>query len=378
MYYKKKNFFNKYVIGGLLILLILFILGITFVLLSSAKAPKTQKAKQVNKEQVLPEVELTKEGNEEGAENIKIKAVGSIEGEVGIKSIILPDGKEEYKSEAEYIANKNGEYKFGVYANNGKYAEKTIKVEKLKETSAKDPYIPEGFKHKEGTVEEGFVITDLYENEFVWIPVENGQLKTDHLGNENYEDKSNTVTRLQNSVAINKGYYVSRYEMAQAKLQTGEIIPLARPNLPVWVGVSYKVAKQSSEDMGKMLGYKGVSTGLMTSYGWVTMVDWISQKNSGIMSATDIGNHTGKVELTGKTKTDKLNNIFDLSGNVREWTTEIYKSSTSPQDENQSIVTYKILRGGSATIANTILKSTAQLEDDTDNSWGFRTILFKE
>ena len=35
---------------------------------------------------------------------------------------------------------------------------------------AKNPYLPDGFKHIDGNVENGFVIKDDDGNEFVWIP----------------------------------------------------------------------------------------------------------------------------------------------------------------------------------------------------------------
>ena len=46
------------------------------------------------------------------------------------------------------------------------------------------------------------------------------------------------------------------------------------------------------------------------------------------------GNHSGKRSITGEYPNDIMNNIFDLSSNVREWTQEAYSSR------------YRTIRGG--------------------------------
>ena len=45
------------------------------------------------------------------------------------------------------------------------------------------------------------------------------------------------------------------------------------------------------------------------------------------VTSTEYGNYTNSVLKTGLTRTsDKINNIYDLGGNLEEWTSEAYKN----------------------------------------------------
>ncbi len=63
----------------------------------------------------------------------------------------------------------------------------TLKIEGEKSTG--DPTIPSGFSHEEGTtVEDGYVIKDASENEFVWVPVDKNQkIKINVTSEQNIE-----------------------------------------------------------------------------------------------------------------------------------------------------------------------------------------------
>ena len=62
----------------------------------------------------------------------------------------------------------------------------TLKIEGEKATGA--PTIPDGFSHKEGNVDEGYVIADTSGNEFVWVPVDKNQkIKINVTSEQNIE-----------------------------------------------------------------------------------------------------------------------------------------------------------------------------------------------
>ena len=62
----------------------------------------------------------------------------------------------------------------------------TLKIEGEKATG--DPTIPDGFSHKEGSVDEGYVIADTRGNEFVWVPVDKNQkIKINVTSEQNIE-----------------------------------------------------------------------------------------------------------------------------------------------------------------------------------------------
>ena len=58
------------------------------------------------------------------------------------------------------------------------------------------------------------------------------------------------------------------------------------------------------------------------------------------IDSADYGNYTGSILKTGLTRTsDKINNIYDLGGNLREWTSEAYDTR------------YRVTRGGCCSTA---------------------------
>ena len=62
----------------------------------------------------------------------------------------------------------------------------TLKIEGEKATG--DPTLPKGFSHNEGSVDEGYVIKDASENEFVWVPVDKNQkIKINVTSEQNIE-----------------------------------------------------------------------------------------------------------------------------------------------------------------------------------------------
>jgi len=373
MYYKKKNFFNKYVIMGITAVILIAIIGIVVVLINSARISQEKEKKTTVDVKPEPVLTLEKSTEEPNQTSVKITATATVADEEGINTITDPEGNEKPGNKIEYTVTKNGDYTFSTYAKNGKFVEKKITINNIKERTADEPYIPEGFKHLEGTVVEGYVIADQNQNEFVWVPVPSGQLLSDNIQNTKYNDRSTVANELQNSVAKYKGFYIGRYEGSQATLQsTNKSVLLTRKGMIPWTNIDYETASRVASEMYKDLKYKDVKTSLMSGFAWYTTLSWIDQRVPLFSSSTDRGNYSGQVYPTGTFKSDFVNNIWDLAGNVREWTTEQYVQTDTSQEDQ------RVLRGGSASVPNTPIKSTVQPVSSKDTTWGLRPVLYKE
>ena len=80
----------------------------------------------------------------------------------------------------------------------------TLKIEGEKATG--DPTIPDGFSHKEGSVDEGYVIKDASGNEFIWVPVDKSQkIKINVTSEQNIESVVLTDPYGDNMISENVG-----------------------------------------------------------------------------------------------------------------------------------------------------------------------------
>ena len=246
--------------------------------------------------------------------------------------------------------------------------------------------VPGGFNIAEdsGTkVEEGIVIEDSNNNQFVWIPVgeynvtdkfdldgmKDGKITNeltrrkwatigvvaeptpvsgDSVISEDYygEGDSRSVAKDQidafkNSSTTNKGFYIGRYEAGTEIERTAKTDPLTTPivqaNKYPYVYVTRDNAKTQAEVMYS--GDEYVTGELISSYAWDTALNFICQTNeAGYLLATINDSNYGNMDTNNRTQTgaytingeasDKYSNIFDILGNCQEWTTE-YSSCTN-------------------------------------------------
>ena len=209
--------------------------------------------------------------------------------------------------------------------------------------------IPKGFKYKEGTKDTGLVIEDEKGNEFVWVPAtESTYVKDTSIGDDTLP---NGITDETSDVKKYGGFYIGRYEAGIPEGDTSTSnktgIPVSKQGVTVWTNISYTNSKASAESM---ISNEYVQTGLITGRAWDRTCYWIKDSLSSInvsSSLTDstyygnYGNSESPANVTGYgTKqvagySDKwsVKNIYDLAGNVWEWTSE-------------TISSYFIYRGG--------------------------------
>ena len=182
------------------------------------------------------------------------------------------------------------------------------------------------------------------------------------------------------SVRENHGYYIGRYEAGDAKA-TSERNSSSPDDNPVILKSGQYVYNCITQIQASNLCqnlYPGiVNSDLINSYAWDTAIVFIQQKgtenNSSRYSRQSGGLKTNKLALTGEgilldtNKTDKQCNIYDMAGNIYEWTTENYSNADYPF----------VYRGGSY-LNGTVytIQSNNYQATTSGSSFSFRPILY--
>ena len=225
--------------------------------------------------------------------------------------------------------------------------------------------IPKGFTYKEGTKDTGLVIQDENKNEFVWVPATESTYRKDtsfpsyNISKITGDDTlPNGITDETADVVKYGGFYIGRYEAGVPENQSSidgnssgtsnvKGVPVSKKDATVWTCVSYTNAKANVESM---ISNEYVQTGLITGKAWDTTCHWIKDSLKSINESARLtdsryyGNYhnslapanknSGTKRTAGFSENWKVKNIYDLAGNVWEWTGETSSS-------------YFIRRGGS-------------------------------
>ena len=210
---------------------------------------------------------------------------------------------------------------------------------------------------------------DLVGNQFVWVPVKNIEsFKTyegyfwgekDTLLSEckepspnGYDKESEEYNLMKLSVEKNQGFYVARYEAGKEKIGGVDTV-VSKKGAEVWnfikwgdsmtsIGTEGAVAKSKGMYTGKN-GYDVTST-LIYGTQWDAIMAWIDPNYKTVSCSDDsfVKNSEGKgnfdeekntnkwkgtIASTGASDEYRVNNIYDLAGNVQEWTMEEYQTT---------------------------------------------------
>ena len=151
---------------------------------------------------------------------------------------------------------------------------------------------------------------------------------------------NNKYTEMIESVKEYGGYYVGRYETSLytesgQNSKNGIIVKSVAKQTPMAEVNWYKMylTQDSNYEKNPYNKNTDVKTSMIWGSQWDTMLNYILQGTDKEKVTKITGNHTGTRAVTGKFGSDIMNNIFDLSSNVREWTQEAYSS------------VYRVLRG---------------------------------
>ena len=190
---------------------------------------------------------------------------------------------------------------------------------------------------------------------------------------------NNKYTEMVESIEKYGGYYVGRYETSswvednwaeggKNSDRTGEIVksvPNATPMAYInWYQMYLKQNSEYSENPYSISS--SVTSTMMSGSQWDTMLNFILTGSDKEKVKERTGNHTGTISTTGQFGSDIMNNIFDLSSNVREWTSEA----------NSSV--YRSLRGGYCYVEDTGVSDSHNniFPTDTYNDVGSRLSLY--
>ena len=242
-------------------------------------------------------------------------------------------------------------------------------------------WIPEGFKVADDsatTVQGGVVIEDKDGNQFVWVPVATiadykrtaysinieteetdtatNSIKINYSSSSSYyfiealpEDEKTSVERY-------KGFYIGRYEAGDKESTKSKTLRSSndvtktvtiKANQAPYNYVTRTQAVSLAEGFSTKQGYKA-KTKLVSSYAWDTTIAFLQKVNSDYGNSSEEGNYKDTTfsytDITGATKTKAKSssvlvptgqttpvcNIFDMGGNVLEWTTESCSDTNTP------------------------------------------------
>ena len=237
--------------------------------------------------------------------------------------------------------------------------------------------IPAGFKVAEDsgtTIDEGIVIEDSKQNQFVWVPV---KTYSEFIRREGYSDGSqqnylsdcgeadatgnNTNAKvietattkkeakdMYASVKKNGGFYIGRYEAGK---DTEEKV-VVQKNANVYNRIPWSSTGEMQEDerattegavelsrnFARENNYKTVQSTLIYGVQWDAVMNWMKDVENSSATSTDkkyiidstgmgwyfrvSGNSENKTGIDLNGGKNQVKKIYDLAGNVDEWTME--------------------------------------------------------
>lgn len=291
------------------------------------------------------------------------------------------------------------------------------KTREYVDEDGKKAIIPKGFsvslKQGENRIIDGLVVKDQKGNEFVWVPVmwiKEGYSRTAFLDdNWTYSQVQGDLDEGTNSYIIGRksnidyafvepileeekksvekygGYYIGRYEagIERNEARTADDIGnvedevVIKKDKNVYNYISQEEAKTKAESFYNK-ETDGIISKLCSSYAWDTALNFIDLKeeNKGWITSGTGGNYKQEVGGTGKiskTGYHSINNIYDMAGNVYEWTTEEYYGNDTVASNRGGYYASELLNGK--------LVSPAALRSYNDRTYraisnGFRVTVF--
>ena len=243
--------------------------------------------------------------------------------------------------------------------------------------------LPKGFKNAKVTnkIDEGIVIEDKLGNQFVWVPTKDVGFERDTLGLEStplgyrvilvdesekdiewkeivnpelittrggvWQPEEKIYTELLVSVEKYKGFYMGRYEATYSsgdsienyvpgsKVSTSALVEdVKNESGQLWNFVSanesYEIAQNMYKENTTIVSHLPYGVEYDTVMKWLietkdkTKDEIITNSSSWGNTATDTFSNTLELINTGQFQETKANNIYDLAGNVFEWSREYF------------------------------------------------------
>ena len=290
--------------------------------------------------------------------------------------------------------------------------------------------IPDGFYYVGGTKAEGIIISDSSEdenkgtsheaaqnlkgNQFVWIPVEDdsafqrylgyydGELDTEYPLTEysepfanGYASEQSEYDVMKTNVLANNGFYVGRYEAGttnSARNRNSGIADevLVQQGKYVYNYVGWNDSEtdamndetggavELSKNFANQKGYSSVTSSLIYGVQWDAIMNFIDPayatgscaEDSFVRDSSGKGNYdyeSGSPAVTGASANYAVKNIYDLGGNVFEWTMEAYVTDD------------RVGRGGGSSVSGLEFPASGRYYGDPSGSYddgGFLLVLY--
>ena len=289
--------------------------------------------------------------------------------------------------------------------------------------------VPAGFQIAQdsgNTIGEGIVIEDIKCNQFVWVPVSQENFETEFVRRAGYmngsldsesmtyygeanaeginvdindtetgiEESSTTVQEAQemyDSVYRNEGFYIGRYEAG--KDNSGNVV--VQKGADVYNIVSWskngtmneETATENTQDGAIELArnfdtvnnYTTVTSTLIYGVQWDAALKWIDPDYTGFAKDSsgmgwhgnnyEEGNADHKTGIDTEGNTNSPQNIYDLAGNIEEWTMESYDNTS------------RVTRGASYPYPASDAPASLRLSNNPSEGYieiGFRVTLYLE
>lgn len=271
-------------------------------------------------------------------------------------------------------------------------------------------YIPKDFKVSrkigENTISDGLVISDMNNNEFVWVPVRKEKFSAEFIRHDYgiqgiansdfintvltdkkyYETTADglsvdttaststqEVQKMYKSVKEYGGFYIGRYEAGN----DGSDNVICQKDSDVYNNIGWSYSDDMTDETGGAVekargfsvanNYTSATSTLVYGVQWDSIMRWINEDaklHGYLKDSIGKGNYqenTGNPIKTGTVDEYEMKNIYDMAGNVSEWTMESYstmyrvcRGGCYDNDGSQFPITYRDTNSTATTLSETL------------------------
>lgn len=218
-----------------------------------------------------------------------------------------------YRPMARYQAGSTKYYEgiFYNFVNNTSYATLTYR---LGQSNYSEPRIVTGYGHYTWNIEDVKLAAESYD---VYFGKTNLGFTT---GEEFGKYMNEEYTNMINSVKKYGGFYVGRYETSLSGTVAQSKAGQTPMRSKIWTDM-YRYLDSNRNSSNPYYNNNQYVSSMIWNSQWNAMLNWIlTGPDAKYVSDKSIGNLSSTISPTGATATDCINNIFDLTGNVAEWT----------------------------------------------------------